>query len=128
MNAREPSQGLISLIYIIYALHFFSALTGMLSSAFVVTAFLTGWPSVIAVILSYIKRGDAKDTWLESHFAWVIQTFWYAAGDALLAIILTLTIIGIVAAYVVAVITGIWVIYRIFKGVLSVLDQKPIDP
>ena len=45
--------------------------------AAVVTAFLTGWPSIIAVILNYVKRGDVRGTWLESHFRWQIRTFWY---------------------------------------------------
>jgi len=31
-----------------------------------VFAFLTGWPSIIAVILNYVKRGEAHGTWLES--------------------------------------------------------------
>ena len=53
---------------LIYALHAVSLLTGILTAASVVGAFLTGWPSIIAVVLNYIKRGDARGTWLESHF------------------------------------------------------------
>ena len=45
--------------------------------ATVVGAFLTGWPSIIAVILNYVKRGDVRGTWLESHFRWQIRTFWF---------------------------------------------------
>src|ERR671937_326033 len=52
----------------IYALHAFSLLTGILGAATVVGAFLLGWPSIIAVVLNYVKRSEARDTWLESHF------------------------------------------------------------
>src|SRR3989344_7847088 len=31
----------------------------------------------IAVMLNYIKRDDARGTWLESHFRWQIRTFWF---------------------------------------------------
>jgi len=62
---KEPNTSLVSLAYIIYGLHGFSALTGVLTPALVVTAFLTDWPSIIAVILSYAKRSDAEGTYLE---------------------------------------------------------------
>jgi len=29
------------------------------------------------VILNYVKRGEARGTWLESHFRWQIRTFWF---------------------------------------------------
>ena len=50
----------------------------MLSPAMIVTAFLTGWPSIIAVILNYVKRSEVRGTWLDSHFSWQIRTFWFA--------------------------------------------------
>jgi hypothetical protein len=64
-----PREGLVTLAHVIYALHAFSAVTGMLSPAFVVTAFVTGWPSIIAVILNYVKRSEVRGTWLDSHFS-----------------------------------------------------------
>ena len=58
-----PREGLVTLAHVIYALHAFSAVTGIASSALVVTAFLTGWPSIIAVILNYVKRSEVRGTW-----------------------------------------------------------------
>jgi hypothetical protein len=51
-----PRETLITLAHVIYALRAFSALTGLVSSVLVLTAFLTGWPSIIAVVLNYAKR------------------------------------------------------------------------
>jgi hypothetical protein len=48
----------------VYALHSFSLLTGIIGTATIVGAFLTGWPSIIAVILNYVKRSEARGTWL----------------------------------------------------------------
>ena len=73
----QPSSSIVSWTQIIYALHAFSLLTGILGAATVVGAFLTGWPSIIAVILNYIKRGEARGTWVDSHFRWQIRTFWF---------------------------------------------------
>ena len=62
---------------VIYLLHAFSLLTGILGAATVIGAFLVGWPSVLAVILNYVKRSEARGTWLESHFRWQMRTFWF---------------------------------------------------
>jgi len=129
MYKNEPSSGLVTLTYIIYGLHFFSALNGVLSSAFILTAFLSGWPSIIAVILSYAKRSEVTGTYLQSHFNWVISTFWYALFWLIISILIALTFFGIPVAYLMVVITGLWLMYRIVRGLLSLLDEKelPID-
>jgi uncharacterized membrane protein len=97
---------------------------GVLGPAFVVTAFLTGWPSIIAVIINYIKRGDTRGTRLESHFRWQIRTFWFAALWVLIAALLFLTVIGIPFAWVLAVVIGLWVLYRIIRGCIALADGR----
>ena len=121
-----PSDNLITLTHVVYALHAFSAVTGLTTAAFIVTAFLTGWPSIIAVIINYVKRSDVRGTFLDSHFSWQIRTFWWALLWALLAGLLIMTVIGIPLAWVIAVATGIWVLYRIARGWLALLSRKPM--
>jgi uncharacterized membrane protein len=119
-----PRQGLVTLAHVIYALHAFSALTGLASSALIVTAFLSGWPSIIAVILNYVKRSDVRGTWLDSHFSWQIRTFWFALLWLVLGGILFVTLVGIPAAIVLWIGTGIWVLYRIIRGWLALTSQR----
>ncbi|HEY9532298.1 MAG TPA: hypothetical protein VIQ55_12960 [Burkholderiales bacterium] len=119
-----PREGLVTLAHVIYALHAFSAVTGIISSALVVTAFLTGWPSIIAVILNYVKRSDVRGTWLDTHFSWQIRTFWYALLWVVVGAILFVTFVGIPAAVVLWIGTGIWVLYRIIRGWLALSSQK----
>lgn len=123
---RAPESRLVKLTYVIYGLHLFSAVTGLLSSAFVVTAFLTGWPSIIAVVLNYIYRDDTFGTYLDSHFSWQIRTFWYAALWYVIAILLFITIIGFPIAFGMMLITGLWVLYRIVRGGLRMTEQRPM--
>jgi uncharacterized membrane protein len=126
LGTAVPSQGLTQLTHAIYALHLFSAVTGLLGTAFVVTAFLTGWPSIIAVILNYVKRGDVRGTYLDSHFGWQIRTFWYALLWVVTAGLLALTLIGLPFAIAVVLAAGIWVLYRIIRGWIALSGAKPM--
>ena len=120
------APGLVSLTYVIYGLHLFSAITGVLTSAAVVTAFLTGWPSLIAVLLNYLKRGDVRGTYLDSHFAWQIRTFWFAALAMVFAFLMVITVVGLPVAFVVVLFTGLWVLYRILRGIMRLMDEEPM--
>lgn len=117
-------EGLLTLSHVIYALHALTVLSGLMTPAFVVTAFITGWPSLIAIILNYVKRGQARGTWLESHFRWQIRTFWYAALWVLLSLLLMLTFIGIPLALGLIAIAGLWVLYRIVRGWLRLNEGR----
>ena len=121
-----PSSGLIALTHLIYGLHAFSAIAGLVGAAFVVTAFLSGWPSIIAVILNYVKRSDVQGTFLQSHFRWQIRTFWFALLWALIAIVMAVTLIGIPIAWILAVLVGLWVLYRIVRGWLNLVSGQPM--
>ena len=121
-----PSSGLVTLTHVIYALHAFSAVTGMVSPALIVTAFLTGWPSIIAVILNYVKRSEVRGTWLDSHFSWQIRTFWFALLWLLIGAVLFATVVGIPVAVALWFGTGIWVLYRIIRGWLALASEKTL--
>jgi uncharacterized membrane protein len=125
-GSAAPSGGLVSLTHLIYGLHAFSAIAGVMGAAFVVTAFLSGWPSIIGVILNYVKRSDVRGTFLESHFRWQIRTFWFALLWAVIAGLLFITLIGIPVAWVLAVLVGLWVLYRIVRGWLALLNGRPM--
>jgi uncharacterized membrane protein len=63
-----------------------------------------------------------RDTWLESHFRWQLNTFWYGLLWSLLAMFFWLVLLGWLAGGIVT----IWIIYRIVKGALYLHDDKPI--
>ena len=122
------NSSLLRWTQLIYALHAFSLLTGILGAATVIGAFLTGWPSIIAVILNYVKRGDVRGTWLESHFRWQIRTFWYGllwVSLCLGFVVITLGI-GLLVAWLPMLLVGFWFIYRIVRGWMALNDGRPM--
>jgi uncharacterized membrane protein len=125
---REPRPSLVTLTHVIYGLHALSLLIGITTAATVVGAFLFGWPSIVAVILNYVKRSEARGTWLESHFRWQIRTFWFGLLWVLLCglfVVFTFGL-GIFIAWIPLGIVGLWFIYRIAKGWLRLLDRRPL--
>ena len=123
---RQPVPNLVTLTYVIYALHLFSAISGLLSSALIVTAFLSGWPSLIAVLINYVKRSDVRGTWLDSHFSWQIRTFWFTLLWIVIAFVLTVTVVLIPIALVIAMMVGVWILYRMVRGLLRLNDGLPM--
>jgi uncharacterized membrane protein len=127
-SSATHTHPLVGYTHLIYALHAFSILTGIIGTATVVGAFLTGWPSIIAVILNYVKRHAVAGTWLESHFRWQIRTFWYGllwVGLCILFIVVTLGI-GIVIAWIPLAAVTVWFIYRVARGWIALNDGRPM--
>ena len=121
----HPQYGVTQLIY---ALHALSLVIGILGVATVVGAFLIGWPSIIAVVMNYIKRSDAAGTWLESHFRWQIRTFWFGLlWAAICGTFVLLTFgIGFLIVWLPLGILALWFIYRIARGWMALRDRKPM--
>jgi len=122
-------DSLVTWTKVVYALHAFSLLTGIIGTATIVGAFLTGWPSIIAVILNYIKRSEARGTWLESHFRWQIRTFWFGLLWISLcgAFIIATLGIGLLFMWLPIGLVGLWFVYRIIRGWVTLSDRRPMD-
>jgi uncharacterized membrane protein len=129
-DARTSEASLITTLQLTYALHAIGLAIGAFGAASVVGSFIFGWPSIIAVIINYVKRGDARGTWLDSHFSWQIRTFWFAMLWSLLVFLiglpLTLVIVGFGIWAVGFFILGIWAIYRIVVGWTRLTSRRPV--
>ena len=132
MSAPQPpvlttaDEGLIAWTHVIYGLHAASVVIGVTSAAFIVTAFVFGVPSIVAVILNYLKRAEARGTFLESHFSWQIRTFWYTLLWCAVGGLLFVTVVGALVAIPLFIVVGLWVIYRVIRGWLALKDRKPV--
>lgn len=135
MNPPVPSPdlhgvrpSLVQLTHVIYALHACAVFVGVTSSVVTVAGgFVFGLPSLLAVFLNYLKRGDVAGTWLESHFRWQIRTFWFTLLWLVIAGMVMLTIVGIpIAAWIMIPILGLWVGYRVVCGWLALAGVRPV--
>jgi uncharacterized membrane protein len=109
------------------------------------------WPALLGVIVAYVKRGDVEGSMLESHYRWLINTFWVwtilwvLILSAMLAVVIpnALTIAQVARAgdylaipwemIAAAVVGGLalaivwfWVVTRLFRGTLRLADGRTI--
>ena len=124
--AAAPS--LVRWTHVIYGLHAVAVIVGVASAAATVAGgFVFGLPSLAAVVLNYVKRGEAAGSWLESHFRWQIRTFWFTLLWLVVSFLVMLTVIGIpIAAWVMIPLLGLWVGYRVLRGWLALGNGRPV--
>ncbi len=125
-----PSPALISMTLVIYALFGVAAVAGLASSGFPLIAPLMGIVGIIAIILAYVKRGDAAGTWLASNYRWLIRTFWFSLlwgiVGAVIFVAFAIILIGLVVGYAIWVATTIWVLYRLIRGYVLFNASQPV--
>lgn len=130
ITPTDTDASLLRITHIVYALHALGLAIGAFGAATVLGSFLFGWPSIVAVILNYVYRGQARGTWLESHFSWQIRTFWYALLWAvivgLVSLPLTLIIVGFGTWVLGMIVLGAWAVYRIGRGWIRLNDRQPM--
>jgi uncharacterized membrane protein len=75
---------------------------------------------VIGLVINYLKADAVRGNWLESHFRWQQSTFWYGVLWTLLGVISIPILIG----YAVLAVVQVWLIYRIARGWINLVDGK----
>lgn len=103
------SPDLRTITHVAYGLYALGFVTGLLPIA-----------TLAAVILVYIKRADAAGTYYAAHFDWLLRTFWWALLWLAISGIAMLIFIGWIGVAA----TVIWVIYRLIKGWLALLEGR----
>lgn len=103
---RDSDRNIVHVTYLLFALSLVSGLT-----------------AIAGVIVAHLKLGDVRGTILESHYQWLIRTFWIALAAGFVSALLSF--IGIGLLLIVAVL--VWYIYRLVKGWLRLNDGKAID-
>jgi uncharacterized membrane protein len=117
----------VSYTHIMYALHSLAVLIGVTSMAFIATGYVFGVPSIIAVIMNFIRRDKVRGTWLASHFTWLWRTFWWAF---LWVALIWLALGPFVLIFITApvkfgyLLVGIWLAYRVARGWLALRDGR----
>jgi uncharacterized membrane protein len=124
--AAAVDESLRSYTHVMYALHSLAVLIGVTTFHTIVGSFVGSLPSIVAVVMNYVRRSAARGTFLESHFRWQLRTFWFAVLWACLAWVAFFTVIGIPAALLGLLALAIWIVYRLARGWLTLRDGKPL--
>ena len=121
-----PRPSVLTVAHLVYALHSLAIVIGIVGAATVIGSFVGSLPSIVAVILNYVKRGEARSTWVASHYRWQIRTFWFTLLWALIGWALVVTIIGAVVGVPILIALTLWLIYRIGRGWMRLRDRRPM--
>src|SRR5690606_3301678 len=103
MPSSEATQ--IKIIYVLY-----------------LAGFVVGITPIVGLVMAYMARGEAPP-WLDTHYRYVIRTFWIGLLYGFIATALTMILIGFVLYLALAV----WFIVRCVKGLLAADKGQPID-
>jgi uncharacterized membrane protein len=127
---RHVDESLVTYTHVIYALHALAVLIGLSTFHTIVGSFVWGLPSIVAVIMNYVRRPATIGTYLESHFRWQIRTFWYALLWSVVIYVvcvpLMFVIIGIPMFFLGHLALGVWIAYRVIRGWLALKDHRPM--
>ena len=83
-------------------------------------SFVTLVTASMGLIINYIKQDDVRGSWLESHFRWQRATFWFGLLWTTLGVLTTPILVG----YAVLAVVSVWLIYRIARGWIYLVDGK----
>ena len=111
MSEQNPPDTLRTVAVAGYALQAAGFITG-------------GLGNLVAVVLAYVKRDDARGTAYEQHLRWQINTFWGSLLGYALGGLTWIILIGIPILFA----TTVWLIYRIVKGWLALHEGKSLYP
>jgi uncharacterized membrane protein len=123
-DVAQPS--VVTIANVVYALHSLAIVIGIVGAATIVGSFVGSVPSIAAVVLNYVKRGDARGTWVESHYRWQIRTFWFALLWFVIGWVMIVTIIGALVGIPILIALTLWLIYRIARGWMRLSDRQPM--
>lgn len=98
--------------HIIYLLHLLAPFTYWLLA-------------VVAVIVAWMHRDSVRGSYVETHYSWLLRTFWWGIfWVILMTIVFAITIVGLFVLFIPYFILSIWYLYRVIRGWLRLSDGQ----
>lgn len=125
VSSRETSlraakmDGLKTWGWLSYALHLIVAVAAVVPSMQASVALL-----LLALLIDFIKRDDARGTWQESHFAWRIRSVIWAG--VLYLVTAPLWLLFLVPGWIAWTLISLWFLYRIVRGMLAMSSHRAL--
>lgn len=84
-------------------------------------SFVTGISGIVGIILAFVWKGEAHAAWEESHYTYLINTFWIFLAGTAIGVVTALFLIGFV-------ILGATSILVVLRCVLSLVNAQKEEP
>lgn len=91
---------------------------------YILSIIFAGVPSLIGLIIAYVKRKDVQGTIYADHCTFLIRTFWISFILGVLGVIMSIIGIGLI----VLIVAGLWFTIRVVVGLVKLHGDKPINP
>lgn len=83
---------------------------------------LVGLTILVGLVMAYINRGQAAGSWTDSHYTYLIRTFWIGLLYSALCALLMIVGIGFLLIFAVL----IWGVVRCVKGLQWAAAGQPV--
>lgn len=100
----EPGKTNLQVVYILY-----------------IAAMFLPFLILVGIVIAYVNRGKAGG-WVDTHYTWLIRTFWIGLLFVFVSIILAIVAVGLLLM----VVMPIWVIVRCVVGLQTANREEPI--
>jgi uncharacterized membrane protein len=85
-------------------------------------SFLTLVSGLAGLVLAYVWRNEPHEAWEQSHFTFLIRTFWIGLGFAVVSAILSFILIGLLGFVAI----GVWIVVRSVMALVAAQKHAPI--
>ena len=104
--------------WISYGLHLTVALAAVIPGTQVGVGLL-----LVAMLIDWVKRPDARGTWQESHYSWRIRSVLIAGVLYVVTAPLLRVVVGLLLWFVIS----LWLLYRIVRGMVCMADNRAVS-
>jgi uncharacterized membrane protein len=86
---------------------------------------ITGVTVIIGVVLAYVWKGELHQPWEETHYTYLIRTFWISVAGTVLGVLTLLIGVG----FLILLGIGIWALVRTVLSLVNAQKREPMkDP
>ena len=86
------------------------------------SSFFLGLTAIIGVVLAYVWKGDKHEEWQDSHYHYLINTFWIGLVGGAISLVLMLVLIG----FLLLPLVGVLVIVRCILSLVNAQKRQPM--
>ena len=78
---------------------------------------ILGVTGLVGIVLAYVWKGEPHEAWEESHYRYLIRTFWLGLIGSIISVLLMIVLIGFIVLIAVAVLV-------VVRSVLSLVNAQ----